>query len=332
MTKDKFESEIDVFNKLYKIDVSDRTEKKQSGNQSLTYLSWAHAWAEAKKKFDIDYEIKEWDGKPYLYDENLGYMVMTSVTIEGQTYEMWLPVMDYHNQAMKAEPYQLEFKSGKITVNPATMMDINKTIMRCLVKNLAMFGLGLYIYAGEDIPENEDGEFVKPPMTADQARDLRITFGKYSGEKLGDIFDKDVGYVTWLANESNNADIKNGANSLIDEESGDEKETEDRNSATSENKFIELGERLDKVAELTGKDRGILNSFIYQEMSKELDEEVTEVNDKNFATYNKFLRLLEVKARTKETEKAKKAEQDARAEQENLFEGNTTNPVDWGKK
>lgn len=326
MTNEKFESEVEVFNKLYKIDVSDRTEKKESGSQSLTYLSWAHAWAEAKKVYDIDYEIKEWDGKPYLYDPLLGYLVMTKMTIESQTYEMWLPVMDYHNQAMKAEAYQLEFKSGKVTINPATMMDINKTIMRCLVKNLAMFGLGLYIYAGEDIPENEDGQFVKPPMTAENAGEIRITFGKYSGEKLSEIFEKDVGYITWLSNDSKNDDIKNAANSLLDAEiKGDEKEVEPKESGFNDGMFIE---RLGKVAELTEKDPAILEAFIYQEVSKELDEEVKTLNDKTAPIYNKYLRLLETKAQAKESKKQK----EAKAEQENLFEGGTTNPVEWGKK
>ena len=72
---------------------------------------------------------------------------------------MWLPVMDSSNKAMKDVPYEYEvydkFKKQytKKKVEAATMFEINKTIMRCLVKNLAMFGLGLHIYAGEDLPE-----------------------------------------------------------------------------------------------------------------------------------------------------------------------------------
>lgn len=315
---EEFKNEIDVFEDLYKIDVSDRTEKKQSKSGDLTYLSWAHAWAEAKKLYEIDYKIKEWDGKPYLYDDNLGYLVMTEMTIEGQTYEMWLPVMDYHNQAMKAEPYEIQFTNNKITVNPATMMDINKTIMRCLVKNLAMFGLGLYIYAGEDIPENEDGEFVKPPMTKEEAKDIRVTFGKYSGEKLGDIFENDISYLTWLANESNNAEIKNGANSLLDslndEEDGKQEKSHDE----------DFKERLEDVAKKTGKDADVLEKFIFQKMSEELDREVSGIDADNIHYYNKYLRLLEVKAKAKESENVEEPEQSG------LFEGSSTKPVDWG--
>jgi hypothetical protein len=63
--------------------------------------------------------------------------------------------MDGANKAMKSSGYTYTTKYGEKSVEPASMFDVNKTIMRCLVKNLAMFGLGLYIYAGEDLPENE---------------------------------------------------------------------------------------------------------------------------------------------------------------------------------
>ena len=126
------------FEEVMKINVNDKTEKK--GN--LTYMSWAWAWAEFKKLYpDATYSVKMFDGVPYVHDSDTGYMVFTSVTADGMTYDMWLPVMDARNK----------------TLMNATMFDINKTIMRCLAKNLAMFGLGLYIYAGEDLPEDEQG-------------------------------------------------------------------------------------------------------------------------------------------------------------------------------
>ena len=123
-------------------------------------MSWAYAWAEAKKRFpNLTYKIHLFGEKqlPYVYDENTGYMVFTEITIDGLTHSMWLPVMDSSNKAMKNKPYTYDtrYKKG-IVVEPATMFDINKTIMRCLVKNLAMFGLGLYIYAGEDLPEVQE--------------------------------------------------------------------------------------------------------------------------------------------------------------------------------
>ena len=146
---------MSIFDKLNKINVNDYTEKKNG----LTYLTWSRAWGEVKKLYpNATYEIKRFDdGQPYYYDEKTGYMVFTSVTIEELTHEMWLPVMDSANKAMKDKPYTYDtrYKKG-LTVEAATMFDINKTIMRCLAKNLAMFGLGLYIYAGEDLPETDD--------------------------------------------------------------------------------------------------------------------------------------------------------------------------------
>lgn len=148
------------FEKLYAINVNDKTENKNG----LTYLSWAWAWAEFKKAHPTaTYEVKKFEnGLPYAYDPNTGYMVYTSVTVDGLTHEMWLPVMDGNNQAMKALPYMVKTKYKEFPVKAATMFDINKTIMRCLTKNLAMFGLGLYIYAGEDLPEEAEPTFVKP--------------------------------------------------------------------------------------------------------------------------------------------------------------------------
>ena len=150
------ESKKSIFEMLNAVDVSEHKEDKPTGNgKSLSYLSWAWAWAEVKKRCpDANYEIIKFDGIPYVYDPKTGYMVYTNVTIEGITHEMWLPVMDSNNCAMKAEPYEIQTKYKAITIKPATMFDINKTIMRCLTKNLAMFGLGLYIYAGEDLPED----------------------------------------------------------------------------------------------------------------------------------------------------------------------------------
>ncbi len=125
------------FSEVYKIDVSQMTEKKNN----LTYLSWANAWKEFKKIFpEAKYEIvKDESGRCWFGDDEHGYVVYTTVTVGELTYEMWLPVMDYRNKSI---------------LKPTTF-DINKAVMRCLTKNLAMFGLGLYIYAGEDLPEED---------------------------------------------------------------------------------------------------------------------------------------------------------------------------------
>ena len=170
--------ELTHFNKLFSVNCNDKTEKKSNGSTELTYLSWTYAWAEVKKLFpSANYEILKFGENklPYVYDEKTGYMVFTRVEIEGVEHEMWLPVMDSANKAMKDKPYTYKVakwewqnrqrvKTGEIekTVEPATMFDINKTIMRCLTKNLAMFGLGLYIYAGEDLPENIENDDKEP--------------------------------------------------------------------------------------------------------------------------------------------------------------------------
>ncbi len=117
------------FNTLNKINVNDKTDKK--GN--FTYLSWSWAWAEFMKHYpDATYQIL--DDK--VYPDNT-MEVRVAVTAGGITHTMWLPVIDFKNKAI---------------ANP-NAMDINTARMRCLVKCLAMFGLGLYIYAGEDLPD-----------------------------------------------------------------------------------------------------------------------------------------------------------------------------------
>ena len=144
-----------VFETLFQVNVNEHIEKKRD----LSYLSWTYACSVVKKNYpNANYKIHLFGEKqlPYVFDENTGYMVFTSVTIEDLTHTMWLPVMDSANKAMKAKVYTHDTKYKKdICVEPASMFDINKIIMRFLVKNLAMFGLGLYIYSGEDLPEIE---------------------------------------------------------------------------------------------------------------------------------------------------------------------------------
>lgn len=167
-----------VFTTLNDINVNGHTEDRNG----LTYLSWAWAYAEVKKIYpDMQYEVVKFNGLPYAFDELTGYMVYTKVTIEGITHEMWLPVMDSNNKAMKAFPYEYETKSGKRTVQAATMFDINKTIMRCLTKNLAMHGLGLYIFSGEDLPEAEK-EKEKAEQTKGMVDELKTLWERAGGK------------------------------------------------------------------------------------------------------------------------------------------------------
>lgn len=128
----------DIFNALSK------AKYKTAKKNNLDYISWANAYRGVMKHFANDFSYKVLKDPntllPYFQSEG-GAMVFTEVTIAGNTREMWLPVMD--------------FKGGAVT--KPNMVQVNKAIMRCLAKNIAMFGLGLELYAGEDIPDEKDG-------------------------------------------------------------------------------------------------------------------------------------------------------------------------------
>lgn len=158
---------MEKFEEIYAINVNDKTEKK--GN--LTYLSWVWAWAEFKKIYpSANYKVDKFDGTFCTGNEKLGYMVRTEVTAGEQTYEMWLPIMDMRNN----------------TILQPKMTEVNKTIMRCLTKNLAMYGLGLYIYAGEDLPECEEEE-EKPRTNQNTPKTVPIS---HDTQKVGQTLTK----------------------------------------------------------------------------------------------------------------------------------------------
>tara|TARA_R110000796_G_scaffold80918_1_gene178719 strand:- start:375 stop:1058 length:684 start_codon:yes stop_codon:yes gene_type:complete len=186
------EKVLTTFQKLSAINVNSKSEKKNG----LTYLSWAWAWSEVKKACpDATYKIiKDEEGSSYTYDTNLGFMCETEVTIAGETLAMWLPVMDGANKAMRKEGYSYTTRYGEKQVAAATMFDINKTLMRCLVKNLAMFGMGIYIYAGEDLPESN--EAVIQAQEKSKATSVQNKKAPKMGLKMGDDnWDNVMAYV-----------------------------------------------------------------------------------------------------------------------------------------
>ena len=133
-----------VFKTLNRINVNDQTESKGR----LTYLSWAWAWAELKKTYpDANYYIHEnEDGWNYHHDGKTAW-VKTSVIIDGLEHIEYLPVLD--------------FKNKSIPMDKITSMNVNTAIQRSITKCIARHGLGLYIYAGEDLPDIpvwDDGE------------------------------------------------------------------------------------------------------------------------------------------------------------------------------
>ena len=130
--------EKNYFQVLNDINVNDKTEKKNG----LTYLSWAWAWGEVKKLHpEATYTIYENEqGWNYHTDGNTCW-VKTGCTVNGIEHIEYLPIMD--------------FKNKSIPLEKVTSFDVNKAIQRSLTKALARHGLGLYIYAGEDLPESE---------------------------------------------------------------------------------------------------------------------------------------------------------------------------------
>ena len=127
-----------VFSTLNAVNCNEHTEKKNN----LTYLSWAWAWAEVKKLYpNASYTIYENAQQWNYFTDGKTCWVKTGVTIEGLEHIEYLPVMDFRNNSIPADK--------------VTSFDVNKAIQRSLTKACARHGLGLYIYAGEDLPEDE---------------------------------------------------------------------------------------------------------------------------------------------------------------------------------
>lgn len=129
------------FRELNSINCSDKTEKKNG----LTYLSWAWAWGEIKKLHpDATYTIYEDANGMFYHTDGKTCWVKTGVTVNGIEHIEYLPVMDNRNRS--------------IPLSDVTSFDANKAIQRSLTKACARHGLGLYIYAGEDLPEGAERE------------------------------------------------------------------------------------------------------------------------------------------------------------------------------
>jgi hypothetical protein len=151
---------------LLKINVNDHTEKKNG----LTYLSWAWAWAEALKADPAaTFEVKSFNYDAYtelpFMSMNGTAMVWVTVTMFGKPMTCFLPVMDHRNKPI-ASPDSFQ---------------VNTAIMRCMVKGLALHGLGLYIYAGEDLPDDGQSVQAEPVIvkvvTPTATADLEVNTG-----------------------------------------------------------------------------------------------------------------------------------------------------------
>ena len=189
--------QLDVFNTLNKIDVSRYVEKKNG----LSYLSWANAWAEVKKIYPtasyVIYENTLPNGYVvnYFTDGKTCY-VKTGVIIEGLEHIEELPVMDYKNKSIPFES--------------VTSFDVNKAIQRSLTKALARHGLGLYIYAGEDLPTVEEKKIAPETATAlintlkakgYSEEDIEKSLAKYNAKTAEDLTETQYGEILQKINK-----------------------------------------------------------------------------------------------------------------------------------
>ena len=202
----------ELINELLKKNVNEHTEKKNN----LTYLSWAWAWAEAlKADANATYKVEMFGDKCFM-DINGTAMVFVTVTMFGKPMTCQLPVMDSSNDAIPFAGKTVVNKYGKERRIEFDAFAVNTAIMRCMTKALSLHGLGLYIYAGEDIPEGEavikatDGAIVakdRHNIIADVAVAVRDRFdaddliGAYE-EYLG-IIDQEEKVALWALLPSN---------------------------------------------------------------------------------------------------------------------------------
>jgi hypothetical protein len=139
MSETEKKAEKTLFEQLNSVDVSDKTEKKNG----LTYLSWAWAWGELKKRCpNAAYKVYENPAGWNYFTDGHTCWCKVSVTVDGLEYIEYLPIMNPHNLS--------------IPLASVTSMDVTKTIQRAVTKAIARHGLGLYIYSGEDVPEDAD--------------------------------------------------------------------------------------------------------------------------------------------------------------------------------
>lgn len=194
-----------VFETLSKINVNEHTEKKNG----LTYLSWAWAWGVTKENYPkASYKIYENELGFNYHTDGLTCWVKVGVEIDEQEHIEYLPVMNYKNQS--------------IPKDQVTSFNVNTAIQRALTKAIARHGLGLYIYAGEDIPseekEQQDKQVVKKYKTASQAneserKEYRLEFYQrasvygFEQDMFGDFLDF-LGVEKKNANAVHNATAK----------------------------------------------------------------------------------------------------------------------------
>jgi hypothetical protein len=159
---------VSVFQKLKDVDISKLAEQKGK----FDYLSWAHAVREMLKVFpEATWEVHEYDNMPYM-QTTTGYYTKVSVTIEGVTRTQIHPVLDNKNQ----------------TIDTPNAFQINTSIQRCLAKAIALHGLGLVLFAGEDLPNNiTDKQEKEITKFANQVKDEEVKKSMLDAIKSGKV-------------------------------------------------------------------------------------------------------------------------------------------------
>lgn len=170
-----------VFETLNAINVNEHVEVKDTGRVKLSYLSWAWAWAEVKKAYpEAFYTIYENANGLFYHTDGRTAWVKTGVTIEGIEHIEYLPVMDNRNNS--------------IPLDKLTSFDVNKAIQRSLTKACARHGLGLYIYAGEDLPDEEakQAQSALEAKVEKACKEMRAVTSREELEKVWRKYSKEV--------------------------------------------------------------------------------------------------------------------------------------------
>lgn len=183
-------SEQNYFEQLFTVNVSDKIEKKNG----LSYVSWSYAWGELKKLHpDATYTVYENEAGWMYHTDGHTCWVKVGVTVDGIEHIEYLPIMD--------------FKNKSIPLEQVTSMDANKAVQRALTKAIARHGLGLYVYAGEDLPElsaeeKAEQEELKKKITPKEAtvlagilNDAQVTwvFNTYRVKSLEELTNEQYG-------------------------------------------------------------------------------------------------------------------------------------------
>lgn len=159
------ENKQNYFQILNKIDVSDKISKKNG----LNYLSWSWAWGELKKIHpNATSKVYETETGCIYHTDGRTAWVKTGVTVNGIEHIEYLPIMDFKNKSMKLELI--------------TSVDVNKTIQRSITKAISRHGIGAYIYAGEDLPEED----TLSQAQVEELKSLLVILGNNTEQKLLD--------------------------------------------------------------------------------------------------------------------------------------------------